>query len=206
MNISSRYTISFLLVILLASSNAYAQRNHHFGIDLSKTLIFNITSKGHGFIIEPIYLYSSEKSAIKFKLPIGYSHIERDNIFANSNLKTSGYYLKPGIGFSANEQISPFLNLILSRYKTDNKYTIKGDYFGDYVHEYSHDKLFLIGIEPNLDFNYKLFGSISMLISLRFSYIIYNSEEEKFPAYYLPGAGITHNEKYTGGINLFLIW
>lgn len=206
MNMLSRFLISIQILLSFTIIDTYAQRSNHIGLDLSKTLTYNISFEGSGFIIEPLYLHHNDSSLIRFKIPVGFSSIKRDNIYSNSNMKTTGYYLKPGIGFSISKRFIPYMNLLISNYTIKNKYVLEGNYFGDYIGEYTHDNLFAFCVEPNIDVYFRLNKNLSLILSSRFSYIIYNAESEDFPVYYIPGAGISNNGKISGGINVYLVW
>lgn len=202
----SRYLISIQILLSFIAIDAFAQRSNHFGIDVSKTLSYNVLSEGSGFVIEPVYLYLNDSSLTTFKLPLGFSSIKCDNVYSNSNIETTGYYIKPGFGISVNKRLIPYMNILLTNYNIKNTYVLEGNYHGDYVQEYTHNNLFAFGIEPNIDMHFELKKQLSLILSSRLTYIIYNSEDEDFPAYYIPGAGVFLNKKFTVGLNIYIVW
>ncbi|NME72592.1 hypothetical protein [Flammeovirga aprica] len=206
-NTLSILLISAFLFLIVSQSSLYAQnhRPHRFGIDITKTLTLPLISSGQGFIIEPVYYYADKDKEAKFKAVIGYSNTRYDNIFVNNNIKTTGFYIKPGIGTSLGKKNFAFLNLLVSNYSINNKYVLEGKYFGDFNGEYTHNNLFALGIEPNIDFENNLGKKVSMILSLRFTYIFYNPENKDYPVYYVPGAGITNGNQVSAGLSFYLI-
>ncbi|KXX67094.1 hypothetical protein [Flammeovirga sp. SJP92] len=207
MNTILSYITSLLLFITLFQHITYAQdeRPHHFGIDITKTLTLPLIAKGRGFVIEPVYYYTDKDKSAKFKAVVGYSNTRHDDVHVNSNIKTSGFYLKPGIGTSLGKKNFAFLNFLVSNYSINNSYVLEGEYFGDYKGEYTHNNLFAMGIEPNIDFENDLGKKVKMILSLRFTYVFYNPENKDYPVYYVPGAGITNGNEISAGLSLYLI-
>ncbi|MCB9308550.1 MAG: hypothetical protein H6567_00650 [Lewinellaceae bacterium] len=214
MNICWKYIISVPLVWWLTTGVISAQRNYNLGIDLTKTIVNHFPTGGSGVVIEPLYLYSKNDSKIKFKIPFGYSQVKMENVFFNSKIKTTGAYIKPGIGYSSSKNVVPYLNLLFTIYTINNTYKLDGPVFGDYIDEYRHSNLFAFGIEPNIDYRFTLIKNLALITNIKLSMIFYNSESKDFPVHYIAGAGIVRSSKvirsatrrFISGVNIYLVF
>ncbi len=212
-----KLTVSILFLVCILF-NVFSQESpHHFGVDVTKTihyyryLSFN-DRKGYGVVFEPVYLYQTDSNIVKFKVPVGIAHTNIDGFHNNSNFTTTGFYLKPGIGFSWNTKFVPYLSFIISDYNIHGNYTLEGSYHGDYSGSYTHKNCLALGIEHSIDFKYTITPKMSMLLTFRVAWVFYNPKVENNPANYIPGAGVIPDESFvdngdlTGGVNLTLFW
>ncbi len=205
MRILLKYIISVQTFLFCFIGTLFPQNASHYGIESTKSIIYRAVAEDIGFVLEPIYLYLSDSSLFKYKIPFGFSYTKNDSIYVNSHMTTTGYYVKPGIGISSNNRVIPYINFLFSVYTIKNRYEIAGDYFDGYTGNYSHTN-FAFGLEPSLDLKFTLYKELSLLMSFRFIFVLYNSKSSNEPLYYLPGAGITYNKKLTTAINFYLVW
>jgi hypothetical protein len=201
-----KYIISINIFLLVLINECISQSINYFGIDLSKTVVNNLSKNSSGYIIEPIYIFKSKSKFISLKSIVGYSNVHKEDIYVNSNMHIKGGYFKLGFGYSKNKFFTPYLNLTASLYNVNNKYMLEGEYFGDYYGEYTLNELVAFAFEPNLDFCINISDRLALLLSFRLDILIYKTNIRPYPDYYVPGLGIIDNREITGGVNLYILF
>lgn len=211
------YTTLLLLLATLAQAQTYDTHRLYFGLDLLRTfpLVFE-----RGYVFEPSIIYKTNTHTT-FDVAVGFNDIRRDELYGNMDYANKGRYYRFSAGqllFKERKKFNDFnlaFGLIYSDFTEKGTIVFKGDNYGDLVEiKKQRNQLFVLELQPN--YNLPISDRISVNFQIRIDYVVRAPNEDEFPLYYVPGAGLmqifedndeVHNSnRITEGISIRLVY
>ncbi len=212
------YTALLLLVATLTEAQSYDTHRLYFGLDILRTfpLVFE-----RGYVFEPSIIYKTNTHTT-FDVAVGFNDIRRDELYGNMDYANTGRYYRVGVGqllFKERKKFNDFnlqFGLIYSDFTEKGTIVFKGDNYGDLVEvKEQRNQLLVLELQPN--YTLPISDRISVNFQVRINYVVSTPDEEHFPLYYVPGAGMmqifqdddegVHNSnRITEGISIRLVY
>ena len=201
-----RLLISFLLVVSFPGFGQMdtTQKKIIIGLDVGKTIFINTirpTSRGINLEVPARFqLYNS----LNLFASIGYTRLNVDTIYKNTDYKSEGFFGKLGIEHTLGNGIfSIGASTVFTSNANSGSFRIKGDYFKDYSQDFYCQKM-SVAFQTYFFANIPVYDKFSLGLTFHQSYILTDVPKNSLTSisWYLPGVGIHRDKRFTAGVSL----
>ena len=198
-----------IFLLLVAGFPGFAQvdstqKKILIGLDVVKTIFINtIRPTSRGINLEVPARFQVHNLLYLFAA-IGYTRLNVDTIYKNTDYKSEGFFGKLGIEHAlGNDNFSIGASTVFTSNTNSGKFRIKGDYFKDHTQGFNRQKV-SIAFQTYFNVNIPVYDKFSLGLSFHQSYILTEVPKNSLNSisWYLPGVGIHRDNRFSAGVSL----